>query len=180
MYEAPDTLPTWLAPTDPQGIADFMEVYHEWGPLLSRKAAAADREFVSPAGVRAQLEEALRTGGWPMYEALLREHSRRAGNARVPFSQLETAYGRLLGDLAPLVVRTYGDATRRQIGAMDVLVRLVRYEISVLSRAYHSGSEPTPQTEPNFGAALDILGDGVIATDRDGRAVIQPCATSSR
>ncbi len=112
MHEASDTLPTWLAPTDPQGLADFLAVYHEWGPILARKAGAVVPEPASPAGVRAHLGEALRTGGWPTYEALLREHSRRAGDARIPFAQLESAYGRILARSARWTCWSASSATR--------------------------------------------------------------------
>ena len=142
---------SWLSVADATGTADL------WRALRKIPLDA----------VRTRLGSVLDHGDWAPYEEALRADAGRCLRERIPFEEVERVYGRLVADATPTLVADLAGSPLRLLAALDTLVRLVRHELFVLAQAWRDGQARKGATPIRWPVA--VVGDGVIATDRQGR-----------
>ncbi|MBI3074273.1 MAG: PAS domain-containing protein [Deltaproteobacteria bacterium] len=139
-----------------------------FGPIIAAMPPGQlDRQS---AESRERLRRAVETGDFAAYEVNLREQGIAYARMRVPISswyQIVAAFSRRL---TPLLVKTYGRDTTRLVAALGASQEFLDRAMCGISEAYLDESSATLRaSESNLATTLDSIGDGVIATDREGR-----------
>ncbi|MHB8416538.1 MAG: PAS domain S-box protein [Myxococcales bacterium] len=185
----------WFGPEQQPGLRDYWQTYEANVEAVTAETLRIARRIPSLARLVEAMSEEQRArqtqesrermrraieGDWSTYEQNLRGQAATYAALGIPFEdwyELTLAYSDVL---APLLIRAYAGSAERLAGALGAMRTLLYRSMAILGEAYlEAKSVALRESEQRLAVTLDSIGDGVIATDAQGRVTrVNPVASA--